>query len=64
MNYIVINDADAEGRRVDGEYDGGNSLDTARKEAAFFVSNTDRGEIRIMRPLKSGALSHVETVRA
>jgi hypothetical protein len=37
-SYIIKVSAFVDGRRVDGEYEGGKSLADARKEAAEFVS--------------------------
>ena len=53
-----------DGRSVDGEYDGGDTLATARKEAASFAEHVPAGRIAIVRPSKDGErLSLVEVFR-
>lgn len=52
------------GPTVDGEYDGGDSLTSARKEARQFASYTTGGHIYIYK-LKRGSdrVTYVETIR-
>lgn len=66
MNYIVkLTGCRVDGRSVDGEYDGGATLDAARDEAKFFVEHCPTGRISIVQPILGGdAISLVETVRA
>lgn len=65
MTYIIkLSGCKAGGRNVDGEYDGGHSIDEARREAADFASATTGGTITITKPTRGGvALSFVESVR-
>lgn len=62
--YIVkLSGCRYDGRSVDGEYDGGRTIDAARAEAATFRGYCPTGTITIYQPTRDGGLSYVEEVR-
>lgn len=58
---VVIRQNDRVGNE---EYEGGSTIEEARKEAAFFTSNTPAHvPVRIVKATKDGGIRTVEVVR-